>query len=106
MSYEIREAIEYSFFCSSGAEWMWRATRYIRCAGGADCCGCDKLFPLAKIVETIGGEYVTVENLAGGQEVPPIHSPRDLQKMREADVVVVLGGVRAVGGGCSATVAA
>lgn len=51
-------------------------------------------FPLAKIVETIGGEYVTVENLAGGQEVHAYTpSPRDLQKMREADVVVVLGGV-------------
>lgn len=51
-------------------------------------------FPLAKIVATVGGEYVTVDNLAGGQEVHTYTpSPRDLQNMRNADLVVVLGGV-------------
>lgn len=51
-------------------------------------------FPLAKIAETVGGEYVTVHNLAGGQEVHAYApSPRDLQQLRSADVAIVLGGV-------------
>ena len=51
-------------------------------------------FPLAKIATTVGGEYVTVHNLAGGQEVHAYApSPRDLQQLRSADVAIVLGGV-------------
>lgn len=51
-------------------------------------------FPLAKIVETVGGASVTVTNLAGGQEVHAYTpSPRDLQQLRDADLAIVLGGV-------------
>lgn len=51
-------------------------------------------FPLAKITETVGGDAVHVETLAGEQDVHDYApSPQDMRKMWDADLIVLLGSV-------------